>query len=124
MAQITLNTKLNSESFTINDSDIVYLLPLVVDGSTVGSKVIAIDTANVDTQVIEVEESIATIIGLTSALIQVTLEDRSAPYISIARIKSIITEDGLAVIKYDGNGNVFQTIKTAMTTAEILAEIP
>lgn len=124
MAQITLNTKLNSESFTINDSDIVYLLPLVVNGSTVGSKVIAIDTANVDTQVIEVEESVATVAGLTNALIQVTLEDRSTPYISVAKIKDIVTKNGLAVIKYDGNGNVFQTIKTAMTTAEILAEIP
>lgn len=124
MAQITLNTKLSLEPFTINDSDIVYLLPLIVDGSTVGSKLITIDTANVDTQVIEVEEPVGDISHLTNTLIQITLEDRSTPYISVARIKSIITEDGLAVIKYDGNGNVFQTIKTAMTTAEILSEIP
>jgi len=124
MAQITLNTKLNSESFTTNDLDIIYMVPLVVNGSTVGSKIISIDTANVDTQVIDVEESVATIAALTNALIQVTLEDRSTPYISVARIKDIITVDNLAVIKYDGNGNVFQTLKTAMTTAEILAEIP
>jgi len=124
MAQITLNTKLNSESFTTNDLDIIYMVPLVVNGSTVGSKIISIDTANVDTQVIEVEELVATVAGLTNALIQVTLEDRSTPYISVARIKDIINVDNLAVIKYDGNGNVFQTLKTAMTTAQILAEIP
>jgi hypothetical protein len=123
MAQITLNTKLNSESFTTNDSDIIYLLPLVVNGSTVGSKIIAIDTANVDTQVIDVEESVATVAGLTNALVQVTLSDRSTPYISIARIRDIITVDNLAVIKYDGNGNVFQTLNTSMTVAQVLTAI-
>jgi len=123
MAQITLNMKLNSESFTVNDEDIIYMVPLVVSGAVVGSTITAIDTASADTQVLDVEETNAQVIALTDKLVQITLDDRSTPYIAISRIKDLITVNSLAVIKYDGNGNVFQTINTSMTVSQILSAI-
>ena len=124
MAQITLNLKSNSESFTTNDSDILYVSNLydsagVVDGATLT----VIDTASAVTTTIDVEETITDIKLLTTALVQINTTQNESPLICISRIKDIFTYGSYANIRYDDNGNVFAVIKTTMTTAQILSTI-
>ena len=124
MAQITLNTKLTSESFTVNENDIIYLTPHYdLSGAVDGSNLTIIDTASVDIETKIIEETNATVIGLTDKLVQVTLSDNSTPYINISRIKDIITVNSYAQIRYDANGNVFQNLSTLMTTPQVLEAI-
>lgn len=124
MAQITLNTKLTSEAFTINDDDIINVSTLYIDGVASGSKLTIIDTASVIDQTIEVEETPSAIAALTTKLFQVTLTSKETPYLNIGRVKDVVTNsDALADIRYDSNGNVFQTLKTSMTLAAVLAAI-
>lgn len=124
MAQITLNTKKTSEAFTINDDDIINVSTLYVDGVASGSKLTIIDTASVIDQTIDVEETPSAIAALTTKLFQVTLTSKETPYLNIGRVKDVITNsDSLADIRYDSNGNVFQTLKTSMTSAQVLAAI-
>lgn len=123
MAQITLNLKSNSESFTINDNDIIYVNPYYVSGSVAGAMLTVIDTASAVTTAITVEEEIADIMALTTALVQITTTQNESPLINISRIKDIYTYGSYANIRYDDNGNVFSVIKTNMTTSAILSAI-
>lgn len=121
MAQITLNLKSNSQSFTINDYDIIYISDLMVDGVLSGSILTIIDTASAVTTTIDVEEEPADVAALSTILIDIDLQGGSHGYVNTSRIKQLIEVGDYANIRYDDNGNVFSIIKTTMTTAEILA---
>lgn len=126
MAQITLNLKSNSESFAINDADILYVVPLYDSAGDVdGATLTIIDTASAVTTTIDVEETPAQVNALSSALVQLTTTMNESPYFNIARIKDVYTRGGSsdANFRYDDNGNVFAVIKTDMTVAQILAEL-
>lgn len=121
MAQITLNTKLTSEEFTISDEDVIYINTLYVDGAAAGSILTIEDRANATTSVIKVEESVATVAGLSSLFIQITLTSSATPYINKNRIENLVKNGDDCNIMYDSNGNVHETLYTSMSLAEILA---
>lgn len=123
MKQITLNIKSNSESFSINDDQIIYVTPFYIGAVLSGSNITISDNSKAGTTLLTVEEAPNAIAALTTALIQITLSDRSTPYIAIARITDIVTVGSAANIIYSNNGNVSQKLFTSMTAAQILEAI-
>lgn len=123
MAQITLNIKLTSESFSLNDGEIVFVDTNYVDGVASGAIVTVIDSASADTYQKVVEETPAAIAALSEKLIQVTLPSKQTPYIHVDRIVDIVTNGSYSYIMYNDNGNTNKRIDTLQTTAQILALI-
>ena len=91
MAQITLNMKLTSESFSLNDDEIVFIDTNYVDGVASGAIITVIDSASADTYQKVVEESPSAVAALSTNFIQITLTNKQTPYIAISRIVDIIT---------------------------------
>lgn len=123
MAQITLTTYDNATSFELNDNEIVYMNPYIVDDVVVGTEITITDTAGVNNLPVYVSETVAEILLLTDKMVTITLIAGQTTYISIQRIVELITVNSLAVIVYNNNGNVYQRIKTDMTVAEVLDTI-
>ncbi|MGV8131276.1 MAG: hypothetical protein ACP5N7_04225 [Candidatus Pacearchaeota archaeon] len=123
MAQITLTTYDNATSFELNDNELVYMNPYIVDDVVVGTEITITDTAAVNNLPVYVSETVSEILALTDKMVTITLIAGQTTYISIQRIVKLITVNSLAVIVYNNNGNVYQRIKTDMTVSEVLEAI-